>query len=224
VISKKVSEMKTPKEKERLADEKKIIQVSCPLKNNFRGTVIFLTFPRIIIDRSYSRLMNTTPDRSAFLKLMNDNQRVIFKICNLYCNNSTDREDLAQEIVYQLWKSGNSFNAEYKFSTWMYRIALNVAISFYRKRLTRPVIVVNESHIDIADPMEDGEELEEDISNLQKFILGLKELDRAIMLLYLEEKTYKEIAEIIGISETNTSTKISRIKDILKQKFSSVKK
>lgn len=168
--------------------------------------------------------MNTTPDRSAFLKLMNDNQRVIFKICNLYCNNSTDREDLAQEIVYQLWKSGNSFNAEYKFSTWMYRIALNVAISFYRKRLTRPVIVVNESHIDIADPMEDGEELEEDISNLQKFILGLKELDRAIMLLYLEEKTYKEIAEIIGISETNTSTKISRIKDILKQKFSSVKK
>src|SRR5882757_6139868 len=102
--------------------------------------------------------MNTAPDRSAFLKLMNDNQRVIFKICNLYCNNRTDREDLAQEIVYQLWKSGNSFNAEYKFSTWMYRIALNVAISFYRKRLTRPVIAVNESHVDIEDPTEDREE------------------------------------------------------------------
>jgi RNA polymerase sigma-70 factor (ECF subfamily) len=216
--------MKTLKENSRLADEKKIIQASCFPKNNFPGTVIFLTFPRIIVNRSYFRLMNTAPDRSAFLKLMNDNQRVIFKICNLYCNSRTDREDLAQEIVYQLWKSGNSFNAEYKFSTWMYRIALNVAISFYRKRLTRPVIAVNVSHIDIEDPAEDREELEEDITNLQKFIAGLKELDRAIMLLYLEEKTYKEIAEIIGISETNTATKISRIKDILKQKFSSVKK
>ena len=72
--------------------------------------------------------------------------------------------------------------------------------------------------------MENKEDLEEDITNLQKFIAGLKELDKAIMLLYLEEKTYKEIAEIVGISETNAATKISRIKDLLKQKFSGIKK
>jgi RNA polymerase sigma-70 factor (ECF subfamily) len=141
----------------------------------------------------------------------------------LYCPNRADREDLAQEIIYQLWKSGNSFREEYKFSTWMYRIALNVAISFYRKRLSNPVVAVNENHLDIADPMEDSRGLEENISNLQKFIAGLKELDKAIMLLYLEERTYKEIAEIVGISETNAATKISRIKEILKEKFSNVK-
>ena len=187
-------------------------------------TVIFLIFPRIIINSRYLRPMNTDPVKSDFLKLVNDNQRVIFKICHLYCSNATDREDLAQEIIYQLWKSGKSFKDEYKFSTWMYRIALNVAISFYRKRLTNPLVVVNESYIDMADPTEDREELEEDITNLQKFIAGLKELDRAIMLLYLEEKTYNEIAEIVGITETNAATKISRIKDILKQKFSGLKK
>jgi RNA polymerase sigma-70 factor (ECF subfamily) len=144
----------------------------------------------------------------------------------LYCNNATDREDLAQEIIYQLWKSGSSFKEEFKFSTWMYRIALNVAITFYRKRSTNPVITVGDHHLDIADTSEDPdrEGLEENITHLQKFIAGLKELDKAIMLLYLEERSYKEIAEIVGISETNTATKISRIKETLKQNFSATKK
>ena len=167
-----------------------------------------------------------TPPKAEFLKLIHDNQRVIYKICHLYCNNATDREDLAQEIIYQLWKSGNSFKEEYKFSTWMYRIALNVAISFYRKRSASPVITVDHHHLDIADTSEDCDRdgLEENITHLQKFIAGLKELDKAIMLLYLEERSYKEIAEIVGISETNTATKISRIKETLKQNFSATKK
>jgi len=77
--------------------------------------------------------MDQSPDKEAFLRLVEENKRIIFKICNAYCRNRNDREDLAQEIVYQLWKSGNSFNTEQRFSTWMYRVALNVAISFYRK-------------------------------------------------------------------------------------------
>src|SRR5258706_14865779 len=77
--------------------------------------------------------MGKEPGKEDFLKLIEDNKGIIFKICNSYCSNKTDREDLAQEIIYQLWKSGNSFNTGYKFSTWMYRVALNVAISFYRK-------------------------------------------------------------------------------------------
>lgn len=168
--------------------------------------------------------MDTPPSKPEFLQLIRDNQRVIYKICHLYCNNATDREDLAQEIIYQLWKSGNSFKEEYKFSTWMYRIALNVAISFYRKRLTNPVITVSDHHQDIADTTEDREGLEENIRHLQKFIAGLKELDKAIVLLYLEERSYREIAEIVGISETNTATRISRIKETLKQNFSATKK
>jgi RNA polymerase sigma factor (sigma-70 family) len=168
--------------------------------------------------------MHTSADKEGFLKLIQDNWRIIFKICNSYCSNASDREDLGQEIVYQLWKSGKSFDANYKFSTWMYQVALNVAISFYRKKTASPVISFTEAAIDIPDKTSRPDEQEENIYHLQKFIAEMKELDRALMLLYLEEKPYQEIAEILGISETNVATKISRIKEGLKQKFSNLKK
>ena len=167
--------------------------------------------------------MNTAADKEAFLQLVQDNQRIIYKICNSYCSNASDREDLAQEIIYQLWKSGNSFNADHSFSTWMYRVALNVAISFYRKKKNGSVISIHENDIDLPDKASTSDELEENIAQLQQFISELKELDRALMLLYLEAKSYQEIAEILGISETNVATKISRIKETLKQKFSNLK-
>ena len=94
--------------------------------------MIFLTLLRIIgkDDEVMHEKLTAPPD---FLSVIEANKRIIFKICNAYCQNSTDREDLAQEIIYQLWKSWSSFNPTYQLSTWMYRIALNVAISFYRK-------------------------------------------------------------------------------------------
>ncbi len=103
----------------------------------------------------------------------------------------------------------------------MYRVALNVAISFYRKK-TRPgaVVPLNESHINIEDEINNADETEKRVVLLQRFINEMKELDRALTLLYFEEKSYSEIAEILGISETNVATKISRIKSGLKQKFS----
>lgn len=152
------------------------------------------------------------------LQKIKDNEGIIFKICNTYCQNKTDREDLAQEIIYQLLKSYHSFNDEYKFTTWMYRVALNVAISFYRKNKAGNIIAIPKEHQELAD--HHPAELEENIIILQQFINELKELDKALMLLYLESKNYKEIADIIGITETNVATKIGRIKDILKQKFS----
>lgn len=159
----------------------------------------------------------TSPE---FLNLIEANKRIIFKICNSYCRNADDREDLAQEIIYQLWKSWNSFNNNYKLSTWMYRIALNVAISFYRKeQKTTSIVLIGDHVIEIADENLD-EVLENNLSALQQFINELNPLDKALMLLYLEEKTHKEMAEIIGITTTNVSTKIGRIKEQLKQKFS----
>ncbi|MGF1924799.1 MAG: RNA polymerase sigma factor [Bacteroidia bacterium] len=160
--------------------------------------------------------MTATPD---FLTIIEANKRIIFKICNAYCRNATDREDLAQEIIFQLWKSWPSFNSDYKLSTWMYRIALNVAISFYRKeKKTTDTVLMGDQLIEIADEtVEDG--LETNLNALQQFINELKELDRALMILYLEEKSHKEMAEIIGISTTNVATKIGRIKEQLKQKF-----
>lgn len=167
--------------------------------------------------------MNAQANKKDFLKLIKDNKGIIFKICNSYCHNKVDREDLAQEIIYQLWRSGNSFNADHKFSTWMYRVALNVAISFYRKeKRTGPILSLDEHLIDIKDDVGESTKLEENIDQLQQYINELKELDKALMLLYLESRSYNEIAEILGITETNVATRISRCKEKLKQKFSTL--
>jgi RNA polymerase sigma-70 factor (ECF subfamily) len=157
---------------------------------------------------------------SGFLAMVQANRGIIYKICNAYCKNKSDREDLVQEIIYQLWKSGKSFNEGQTFTTWMYRVALNVAISFYRRQKQAPAAL---PFTDIMEDIEDAKDAstvtEDNIKLLQRFINELKELDRALMLLYLEAKSYAEIAEIIGITETNVATKISRIKEKLKQRF-----
>jgi RNA polymerase sigma-70 factor (ECF subfamily) len=164
--------------------------------------------------------MNTEFEKEEFLKLINQNKGIIFKICNSYCAVVAERDDLAQEIIYQLWRSGKNFTADHKFSTWMYRVALNTAISFYRKEKNKtekiPIAAIN---YEIEDKDSGNSNEEENITLLQQFINELKELDRALMILYLEDKTYKEMADILGITETNVATKISRIKDNLKQKF-----
>ena len=156
------------------------------------------------------------------LQLIEDNKGILYKISSSYCRNTGDREDLMQEMVYQLWRSGQRFDETQKFSTWMYRIALNVAISFYRKANRSGVIVELDAEAQLTDDRP-SEVLEERIEVLQRFIRALNELDKALMILYLESKSYKEMAEILGITETNVATKISRIKDQLKQKFSNIK-
>lgn len=164
--------------------------------------------------------MGPITDQEEFLQLIQDNKGIIIRICNMYCPDKNDREDLAQEVIYQLWKSGNSFNTDHRFTTWMYRVALNVAISFYRsKKRSGALIAFTEDHPDIEDPAGEQEEMEEAIQRLQERIRHLKELDRALMILYLESKTYKEIADIMGITETNVATKISRIKEKLKRQL-----
>jgi RNA polymerase sigma factor (sigma-70 family) len=166
--------------------------------------------------------MDTQAERDDFYKLIAANKGIIIKICNSYCADAHYREDLAQEIMYHLWKSGHSFNSNYKFTTWMYRIALNVAISFYRSnKKAAPVLLLadDSAFTGITDT---ADTTETDINLLQQFISRLNALDRALMILYLEEKTYAEIAEVIGITTTNVATRISRIKDKLKQNFSTV--
>lgn len=161
--------------------------------------------------------------QSDFTQLIEANKRIIFKVCNSYCRNADDREDLAQEIIFQLWKSWGSFNNAAQLTTWMYRIALNVAISFYRReRRTTDTVSLGEHVIEMADENLDAG-LETNLGLLQQFINELKPLDKALMLLYLEEKQQKEIAEIMGISLSNVATKIGRIKELLRQKFSNLK-
>ena len=164
--------------------------------------------------------MDKQKEQAILVEKIKNNERIIFKICNSYCRNTNDREDLAQEIIYQLLKSYHSFSDEFRFSTWMYRVGLNVAISFYRKNKSAKEFYFDEIKNDRKDEENYSAELENNLSILEKYISELKELDKALMILYLESKSYKEISEIIGISETNVATKISRVKEILKQKFS----
>lgn len=159
-----------------------------------------------------------------FLSVVQTNKGIIYKVVNSYCQNIEDRKDLVQEIIIQLWKSFDNYDDNFKHSTWMYRISLNVAISFYRKenrrkKISNPLIdgIINFSDND------DFEDKETDLGILQQMISQLKDLDKALILLYLEEKSYKEISQIIGISETNVATKINRIKNSLKQKFTQLK-
>lgn len=169
--------------------------------------------------------MSTTEKTDRFLSVVEINKGIIYKITNSYCKDTEDRKDLIQEIISQLWKSFDSYSDQYKYSTWIYRIALNVAISFYRKENRRKTISspLSESIFSFAD-RHDNTGSESNIELLQQFISELKDLDKALLLLYLEEKSHREIAEIIGISETNVATKIGRIKAILKQKFSTLEK
>ena len=159
-------------------------------------------------------------DKILFTELIGENKGIIFKICNAYCFNAADRDDLAQEIIYNLWKSFDAYKAEYKFSTWMYRIALNVAISFYRKEQHKKRRIPYTENLLVFE--EDSLPRTEEERNLQlllKFIGELKEIDKSIILLYLGDKSYKEIAEITGITESNVATKINRIKEKLKTNF-----
>jgi RNA polymerase sigma factor (sigma-70 family) len=158
-----------------------------------------------------------------FLSIIETNKGIIYKIANSFCRDIDDRKDLAQEIILKLWKSFDTYNEQAKHSTWIYRVSLNVAISFYRKEKSRSKINVpfSENIFHIAH-FENNTSAALKEFFLTRFLSELKELDRALLLLYLEERSHKEIAQIIGITETNVATKIGRIKTILKQKFSQI--
>lgn len=158
-----------------------------------------------------------------FLIVINTHKGLIYKVARAYCNDQENRQDLIQEIIIQLWQSFDQYNDQFRQSTWIYRIALNVAISFYRKDTRRKSIslpITDDRLLTIGN--EEPTDTENNINRLHQFLSELKELDRALMLLYLEEKSHQQIAEILGISTTNVSTKIGRIKEQLKRKFATL--
>lgn len=153
-----------------------------------------------------------------FLTIVHKHQKIIYKVCRLYRDNAEDREDLFQEIVYQLWKAFPDFRAEAKVSTWMYRIALNTAMSMYRKR--KPDITPLDT---FSEQMHPSDSEEEAIGEERLFWIfqQLTDAEKAIVSLYLEDFSYKEIADTIGISESNVGVKLTRIKTKLKSKLHS---
>lgn len=159
--------------------------------------------------------------RQRFGELLEAHRGIVFKVANTYCRNPDDRDELAQEIATQLWRAYPGYDPKRVFPTWMYRIALNVAISHARgdgRRRRHAVPLDDAVHEPVGDDG-DGFEVDDQVRALQRFIAALDHFNRALLLLYLEEHSYREIAEILGISETNVATKISRLKQRIRQEL-----
>lgn len=151
-----------------------------------------------------------------FVELLEQHQNIVHKICRLYTNNDDAHKDLFQEITIQLWKAFPKFRGDSKFSTWMYRVALNTAITLYRK--SKRSITTQEfdslQHKIKAEAYDDTEE--QQLKLLYKAVHQLNDIEKALVFLYLEDKDYKEISETLGISEVNARVKMNRIKTKLK--------
>lgn len=155
----------------------------------------------------------TTDARQRFGELLERHRKIVFKVANTYARHPDDRADLAQDIAAQLWRAFHGYDPSRSFSTWMYRVALNVAISFVRSDSQRQqhAVPLDEDLHDIAGTGHDHE-TDQQVRALNRFIGQLDPLNRALLLLYLEERSAREIGDILGISESNVTTKISRLK------------
>ncbi|MEO6103035.1 MAG: sigma-70 family RNA polymerase sigma factor [Pseudoxanthomonas sp.] len=156
-----------------------------------------------------------------FRELIERHRGIVFKVANSYAWQPDDRQELAQEIAAQLWRAFPGYDPARPFPTWMYRIALNVAISFVRgnSRHRNLAVPLDQELHDLADGNGADHEADQQVRALHRFIHAQEPLDRALLLLYLEDRSYREIAEVLGISETNVATKISRLKQRIRNEL-----
>ena len=158
-------------------------------------------------------------NKEEFLEVLEANRGIIFKVCNMYCKDTEDQKDLVQDVIIQLWNSFDRYNEEYKISTWIYRIALNVAISTLRKSTSRKKVQAPFEHDFVEIAADQDENKDENLKLLRHFIDQLDEMNKALMILYLDGNSHEEIANILNISTSNVGTKINRIKQKLKIQF-----
>ena len=160
-------------------------------------------------------MKGTTEEQRSFVDLVHAAQGILHRICAVYTQDGESRNDLRQEMLLQLWRSYSSFRSQSSFSTWMYRVALNTAL-MYRRRQKGHWLTV--SIDDVSPPHTEGHapEDDEDVQLLYQCIHELPRLDRAVILMQLEQKSYREIADVTGLSEGNVSVRIVRIKQKLR--------
>lgn len=152
-----------------------------------------------------------------FVEELEANQNIIHKVCRAYTNNESDHKDLFQEITIQLWKAYENFRGDSKFSTWMYRVALNTAISLYRKSKRKVQTGQLYDNLKALEYEEYDDTQDRQLALLYQAIHSLTDIEKALVLLYLEDKPYKEIASCLGITEVNARVKMNRTKTKLKQ-------
>jgi RNA polymerase sigma-70 factor, ECF subfamily len=157
-----------------------------------------------------------------FVALVNQHRGMLYKVCNMYCFTDHDKQDLFQEIIIQLWGAYSRFRGESKFSTWLYRIALNTAISDLRKQKNYIKSVEPDQLPTEIQDIQYNKDKEEKLQQLYTAINHLTEIERAIVMLYLEDKSYDEMEDILGINQNNLRVKMNRIKDKLRKLTKSV--
>ncbi len=156
-----------------------------------------------------------------FIQIITENQGIIHKVCSIYCDNEADRQDLFQEILAQLWKSYPGFRKESKFTTWMYRVALNIAITSFKKTKRQPDTAgLSIDSLQLAQDEYDPT-MDQQMRHLYRAVAKLSGVEKSIILLYLENKSYEEIAEITGITQNYVRVKMNRIKHKLKKDMES---
>jgi RNA polymerase sigma-70 factor (ECF subfamily) len=166
--------------------------------------------------------MRDSTRAARFQTLLNAHRKILYKVCHSYCQNRADWDDLGQEILFQLWRAFDSYDEAQRFSTWMYRVALNVAISFYRREKTRTRYVTN-SEESLFAALDETTPPSEDVARVYRYVSELDPMNRALMILYVDGHSYQEISEIVGITETNVATKLSRLKKALKTSLAAPK-
>jgi RNA polymerase sigma-70 factor (ECF subfamily) len=148
-----------------------------------------------------------------FVELLNKHQNIVHKICNVYMDEQADKEDLFQEITLQAWKAIKNFRGDSQFSTWLYRVALNTAITYFKKG--KKQVTTFTEHF--PERTEDYNPIEEQVQAMYKAIGCLSKIDKALVMLYLDDYSYKEMADVLGMTVTNVGVKMNRIKTKLKE-------
>ena len=159
--------------------------------------------------------MNKEELEKSFIALVTEYQRVIYKVCYMYATDDYTLDELYQETVINLWKGYANFREESKASTWIYRIAMNTCISYFRKSSSRPQTVP--LSFDLEATLMDDKEGSYFLQELYRMISKLGKMERALILLWLDERSYQEISDILGISLTNVGTRLNRVKEKLKE-------
>jgi RNA polymerase sigma factor (sigma-70 family) len=150
-----------------------------------------------------------------FLEKIESHKGMIFKVSKMYVDHQEDREDLYQEIVFQLWKSYQKFEGKSQFSTWLYRVSLNTALTFLKSEKRKPDNAFLHENLDVAEESQDDKEVQ--LQLFYKAVHELNPIEKALIFLFLEDQNHKEISENLGISEVNARVKLNRTKEKLQQ-------
>ena len=156
--------------------------------------------------------ISTSTREERFLALLDEHRKIVFKVAHMYCRNQADFADVVQEIVLQAWRSFGRYDESRRFSTWLYTMALNVTISYFRgeARRSKTLVPADDSIVQIAAP-------EDQHGLLREFLDELGDVDKALVLLYLDGNSYEVMADVIGISESNVGTRLNRIRQKLRK-------